>query len=488
LFSQLHQHKDALEQARFSTRLTHALVKDLLALCDFYTKKKLIKEKAVVYDESILQKDKQNKSPINNNESQNKIAYNIFENEIEEDKTYSVSPLRKASVFNYLEEDLSLIERTAQRVKPIIEALTGMLVKEKRMGSESQVDEGEDSKSDEKSHISVEQITDASLFKGNKKVTKKVEPDMRIVLGYLNQLEMIANLNIGNIMQIQPVRIEDMLSGPRNETQFNRASFIDKISLICVSYFCISTEIRFIIQLKEDPLYDEKVKGEESEYWHSKSLEIACSFLPSDCPLLNHIHLSYQKHHSPCQQTIQEDTGNEQKLKIVKPLKGIESSKFNPILRRIDARNISITPPEFSPATTITNQMILSYQSYLSYGSQSYNINNKSNILDYSSNKDKSRNTGTTRHRSASHHLSGQVTPGNHIPEEKETELQYNSVNSGHSFTKKNSVPNESNKIIDKLLSFIMKDKGLNDKDKLLDALMLDDFEIDDSAKGSAGK
>jgi len=64
------------------------------------------------------------------------------------------------------------------------------------------------------------------------KPVKKIDPDMRIVLGYLNQMEMISNLNIGNIMQIVPVKIEDLLSEPRNETEFNRASFIDKISLI----------------------------------------------------------------------------------------------------------------------------------------------------------------------------------------------------------------------------------------------------------------
>lgn len=228
----MHQHKDALEQARFSTRLVHALIKDLLALCDFYTKKKHVKEKAILYDESMLLKGRQNKSEIYNHEFQNKnIADNIFEQEIEEEKTSSISPLRRASVFNYLEDDLSLIERTAQRVKPIIEALTQKLVKERKLDSSSSIDE-EDNKSDEKSHISVEPVTDASRLKAMKNTTKKIEPDMRIVLGYLNQLEMIGNLNIGNIMQIQPVRIEDMLSGPRNETEFNRASFIDKISLL----------------------------------------------------------------------------------------------------------------------------------------------------------------------------------------------------------------------------------------------------------------
>ena len=70
-----------------------------------------------------------------------------------------------------------------------------------------------------------------------------------------------------------------------------------------VAYFCVSTEIRFIIQLKDElnkiPSFDIGFKTKESEYWHAKSLEIACTFLPSDCPLLNHVLLSYQKHHAP---------------------------------------------------------------------------------------------------------------------------------------------------------------------------------------------
>jgi hypothetical protein len=64
-----------------------------------------------------------------------------------------------------------------------------------------------------------------------------------------------------------------------------------------VAYFCISTEYRFIIQLKEEiekfTNFDASVKHKESEYWHAKSLEVAASFLPSDCPLLNHVLLSY---------------------------------------------------------------------------------------------------------------------------------------------------------------------------------------------------
>jgi hypothetical protein len=45
--------------------------------------------------------------------------------------------------------------------------------------------------------------------------------------------------------------------------------------------------------MKEDPSFDAIDKQKESEFWHAKSLEIACSFLPGECPLLNHINMSF---------------------------------------------------------------------------------------------------------------------------------------------------------------------------------------------------
>ena len=67
-----------------------------------------------------------------------------------------------------------------------------------------------------------------------KDAEKKVEPkkdeiDMRTILGFLNQNEWILNLNIGNIMQIQPVRMRDFLTFNRNESQLSRESFLEKL-------------------------------------------------------------------------------------------------------------------------------------------------------------------------------------------------------------------------------------------------------------------
>jgi len=80
--------------------------------------------------------------------------------------------------------------------------------------------------------------------------------------------------------------------------------------------------------MKEDPTYDPVIKQKESEYWHAKSLEIACTFLPGECPLLNHINLSYQKHFAPVKTTIMEDEPNNDDLIVVKPLNGIDNPKF----------------------------------------------------------------------------------------------------------------------------------------------------------------
>ena len=48
-------------------------------------------------------------------------------------------------------------------------------------------------------------------------------------------------------MQIQPLSMKEILSMNRNETELSRDSFLEKISFLGVSYFCVSTEMRFIL-------------------------------------------------------------------------------------------------------------------------------------------------------------------------------------------------------------------------------------------------
>jgi hypothetical protein len=148
---------------------------------------------------------------------------------------------------------------------------------------------------------------------------------MKNILGYLNQGENLQTLSIGNIMQLQAFKLKDLVEEGKNELELTRESFIMKISHMAVSYFCYSTEIRFILQMKEDSTFESAEKQKESEFWHAKSLELACSFLPGECPLLNHINLSYMKHFAPVKSVIKEDEEEEEQLIVVKPLNGIEN-------------------------------------------------------------------------------------------------------------------------------------------------------------------
>ena len=70
---------------------------------------------------------------------------------------------------------------------------------------------------------------------------------MKNILGYLNQGENLQTLSIGNIMQLKEFRLRDLIEEGKNELELTRESFIYKISHLAVSYFCYSTEIRFIM-------------------------------------------------------------------------------------------------------------------------------------------------------------------------------------------------------------------------------------------------
>lgn len=190
---------------------------------------------------------------------------------------------------------------------------------------------------------------------------------MRVLLGYLNQSEWMYLLNIGNIMQITPLTIHDLHSTASIEVELARDSIIEKISFLAVSYFCVSTELRFLVNMRDNPNVDPVQVKAESEYWHGKALEISCSFLPSESPLVSHIHQSYKKHHAPVGQVISEedetDNGkkknqkrNDLDLKVIRPLQGIDQAKYQPLVRANHNMNIALSPLNMSPNNYIKRQ------------------------------------------------------------------------------------------------------------------------------------
>lgn len=92
------------------------------------------------------------------------------------------------------------------------------------------------------------------------------------------------------------------------------------------------------------------------------SLDIACSFLPSDCPLLNHILLSYQKHHAPSQSQIPENQALDEKLRVIKPHTGIDNSKFQPIIRTLGGVKIDLASSRIPPAQKRVTKLLKGIQ------------------------------------------------------------------------------------------------------------------------------
>ena len=127
--------------------------------------------------------------------------------------------------------------------------------------------------------------------------------------------------------------------------------------------------------MKEDPTFEIDIKQKESEYWHAKSLEIACSFLPGECPLLNHINLSYQKHFAPVKSVIKEDEEEDESLIVIKPLTGIDNQKYHPIIKNMDEIEVAITPYSITPINSMTKPFINQFKSF-----NEYNESNKSGI------------------------------------------------------------------------------------------------------------
>lgn len=63
--------------------------------------------------------------------------------------------------------------------------------------------------------------------------------------------------------------------------------------------------------------------------WHAQALEASARFLPSECPLVAHVILNYQKHHSPALTTIYEDEALDEDLKIIRPLNEVKNDNIN---------------------------------------------------------------------------------------------------------------------------------------------------------------
>ena len=254
ILSQQNKHTEALDHAKYGVKYSHEIISQSMKVAEQYSS----------------------------------VDYASLHNDTSSKKSHkSTSFQADSSLFpnRPFGEPIELFELIAKKVLPILVELSSRLVPLAPSHNKTQSE-------------------DFLLSLSNKKVkgaAKDTTIDIRDLFGYMQSSEWVSSLNIGNIMQISPITLQDFLAVYELDVEITRETLLEKIALLTVSYFCVSTEKRFLAQ---DAARRNSMTGKQSEFWHAKSLELACCFLPSECPLVNHIFTSYQKHHSPLQQAI----------------------------------------------------------------------------------------------------------------------------------------------------------------------------------------
>ena len=171
--------------------------------------------------------------------------------------------------------------------------------------------------------------------------------NVRNILGVKHKEDWIFNLNIGNVMHLAPLSVDDMSIHTDSTHELTRDAMLEKIILLSVSNFCVGTELRFLAlgdgkkgkdQIKIVEGEEEKCeKGDkkpkytklDSEMWHGKALEISSTLLPSECPLVGHVITSYNKHHAPVSQSIPENEPLIEELTVIHPLNEAKTDTVN---------------------------------------------------------------------------------------------------------------------------------------------------------------
>lgn len=118
-------------------------------------------------------------------------------------------------------------------------------------------------------------------------------------VGFKGSSEWVMNVNIGNVMHLMGLSVEDLAVFPQVAHEVCRDALYEKIIMTSIAYFSIATECRFLCGEGGDEVYQR-----ESKYWHRAAVELVCTFLPNECPLVAHIISSYEKHNTLAQEVI----------------------------------------------------------------------------------------------------------------------------------------------------------------------------------------
>src|ERR1700733_4975204 len=103
---------------------------------------------------------------------------------------------------------------------------------------------------------------------------------VRNVLGLRHSEDWIFNLNIGNVMHLSLMGVEELNAKLETTHELCKDSMLEKIVLISTSYFCIGTEMRFLMSKTHNSNSFMGFTKKDSEVFHAKAMHISNLFLP----------------------------------------------------------------------------------------------------------------------------------------------------------------------------------------------------------------
>jgi len=184
----------------------------------------------------------------------------------------------------YLEENLSAVQNIINLCSPILVELS-----KKLLNYETRLRKFEDGAA----------LPIAGTLPSGKIDEMKRGKQFKIASSNKSSNDWISNVNIGNIMHLLPLNLEDLAITPQIAHEICKDALYEKIIMTAIAYFSIATECRFLCNEGNNELYQS-----ESKYWHRAAVELVCTFLPNECPLVNHIISSYEKHNTLAQEVI----------------------------------------------------------------------------------------------------------------------------------------------------------------------------------------
>lgn len=91
---------------------------------------------------------------------------------------------------------------------------------------------------------------------------------MRNLLGVKHLEDWIYNLNIGNVMHLACMALDELTFPEDLAHELNKDAMLEKIILVSTAYFCLGTEFRFL-STPSDQNSKPPFSRAESDMWHA---------------------------------------------------------------------------------------------------------------------------------------------------------------------------------------------------------------------------